>query len=60
MSDEELEKVLEPLLSACKHIAYDEAVVIGSAVGQLITNIKELRDKQEVYGPLVYPKGMEE
>jgi len=47
MSDEELAKVLTPLKSVYKCIAYDEAIVIGGVVGQLITNIKKLRDKQD-------------
>lgn len=43
MSDEELDKVIAPALSAIKYVHYDEAVVVGSVLGQLCTEIKRLR-----------------
>lgn len=44
MSDEELEKVIAPALNALKYVQYDEAVVVGSVLGQLSTEIKRLRN----------------
>lgn len=43
MSDEELDNVIAPALSAIKYVHYDEAVVVGSVLGQLCTEIKRLR-----------------
>ena len=55
MTDKELEKIMAPALSALKYVNYDEAVVIGSVLGQLEAEIIKLRDGPEVKGPLVYP-----
>lgn len=60
MTDEELEKVMEPALSALKHIDYGDAVVIGSVLGQLEAEIIKLRDGPEVKGPLVYPSDIKD
>lgn len=60
MTDKELEEVMEPALNALKYVHYDEAVVIGSVLGQLSSEIKRLRDGKEVIGPLVYPEGIED
>lgn len=43
MSDEELEKVIRPALSALKYVPYDEGVVIGGVLGQLSAEIKRMR-----------------
>ena len=45
MTDEKIEEVTKPLDSIYKMLDYGEAVVIGSVVGQLISEIKRLRDK---------------
>lgn len=43
MSEEEFERVIEPVLGTVKYIPYEEAIVVCGALGKLktvITNIK--------------------
>lgn len=44
MTDLEIAKVTAPIKSVCSVLQYDETVVIGSVVGQLVTEIKRLRE----------------
>lgn len=60
MTDDELRTLIDPAMHALNCIPYDEAVVIGSVIGQLSDEIKRLRDGQEVKGPLVYPPDIQD
>lgn len=43
---DEIEEVIRPLKVICSELNYDEAVVIGSIVGHLVSEIKRLRENQ--------------